>query len=125
MHVSTHYQKKKDECTFAQKQEKNSVSLDKTLKNGFSIGSMVQASGLTPEEIAVRKEEWGLLEDTIYEVLDDREQHIVKESSKWFGHKTLEDLGYDFGISRQRVHQIEQSVFAKLHRRLSQVGGII
>ena len=125
MHCSTHHQKKEGERDRARKQEKNSISLDKTLKSGFSIGSMVQASGLTPEETAERKEEWEILESTMSRILDDREQRIVKESNKWFGHKTLEDLGHDFGISRQRVHQIEQNVFAKLHRRLSHVGGII
>lgn len=125
LHCSTHHQKKDGERDRARKQEKSSVSLDKTLKNGFSVGSMVEASGLSPLENAERKEEWELLKDAMNNVLDDREQCIVKESNKWFGHKTLEDLGHDLGVSRQRVHQIEQNVFAKLSRRLSHIGELI
>jgi RNA polymerase sigma factor (sigma-70 family) len=126
MHISTHHQKKEGERDFAQKQEKSTRSLDASFESGgVTLGSNVPASGLCPCATAEKKEEWEMLEGAINKILDNRERHIVRESNKWFGHKTLEDLGHDFGISRQRVHQIEQNVFAKLHRRLSHVGGVI
>jgi RNA polymerase sigma factor (sigma-70 family) len=122
MHCSTHHQKKEGERDRAIRQEKNTVSLDKPMESGFSVGSIIEASGLSPLDAALKKEEWSMLEDAIANTLDAREQRIVREGNRWFGLKTLEDLSCDFGVSRQRVHQIQQGVFDKLSRRLSGVG---
>lgn len=123
MYCSTHNQRKEEECEKAFAQEKNTASLDYPLEDGLSFSSMVEASGMTPLEAASKKEEWEMLESAISSSLDDRERYLVREGNKWFGNKTLEDLSGDFGVSRQRVHQIQQGVFDKLHRKLSRVGG--
>jgi RNA polymerase primary sigma factor len=64
----------------------------------------------------LRNEMGGLLE-----VLDNREKKII---SKRFGlgggkPKTLEDVSKDFGITRERIRQLQNIALAKLRRALS------
>jgi RNA polymerase primary sigma factor len=75
---------------------------------------------LTPFELLrdqnLRNEMGGLLE-----VLDNREKKII---SKRFGldggkPKTLEDVSKDFGVTRERIRQLQNIALAKLRRALS------
>ena len=64
----------------------------------------------------LRNEMGGLLK-----VLDNREKKII---SKRFGldggkPKTLEDVSKDFGITRERIRQLQNIALAKLRRALS------
>jgi len=64
----------------------------------------------------LRNEMGGLLE-----VLDSREKKII---SKRFGldggkPKTLEDVRKDFGVTRERIRQLQNIALAKLRRALS------
>src|SRR5258708_7192098 len=64
----------------------------------------------------LRSEMGGLLE-----VLDNREKKII---SKRFGldggkPKTLEDVSKDFGVTRERIRQLQNIALAKLRRALS------
>jgi RNA polymerase primary sigma factor len=64
----------------------------------------------------LRNEMGGLLK-----VLDNRGKKII---SKRFGldggkSKTLEDVGKDFGITRERIRQLQNIALAKLRRALS------
>ncbi len=59
--------------------------------------------------------------DGLLEVLDPRERKII---SRRFGldggePKTLEDVGKDFGITRERIRQLQNIALAKLRRALS------
>ena len=125
MHCSTHYQRSPEELDFAMKQERGSVSLDHSLKDGSSIGSLVQASGYDPVETAEKKEELKMFEDACSEILNEREKYVIYQSNKYFGTKTLDEIGCNFGISRQRAHQIQQSAFDKLSRRFSNKGELV
>lgn len=46
--------------------------------------------------------------------LSEREQEIIKNRMLCENPKTLEDLGKEFGVSRERIRQIEKKAFEKL-----------
>lgn len=48
--------------------------------------------------------------------LDEREQYIIRERMLRDAPVTLEDIGLKFGISRERVRQIEKKAFDKLQK---------
>ncbi|MBC6439711.1 MAG: RNA polymerase sigma factor RpoH [Rhodospirillales bacterium] len=50
------------------------------------------------------------------EALNDRERHILVERRLSESPKTLEDLSQEYGISRERVRQIEVRAFEKLQK---------
>ena len=60
--------------------------------------------------------------DGLLEVLDSREKKIISQRFGLDGGepKTLEDVGKDFGITRERIRQLQNIALAKLRRALSQ-----
>jgi len=48
--------------------------------------------------------------------LTPRERHIIEERRLSESPRTLEDIGEEYGISRERVRQIENRAFAKLQK---------
>jgi RNA polymerase sigma-32 factor len=64
------------------------------------------------EEMTLRR---GLLA-TAMEGLSERERHILEERRLKEAPATLEDLSKEYGISRERVRQIEVRAFEKLQR---------
>src|SRR5256886_14476547 len=59
--------------------------------------------------------------DGLLEVLDPREKKIISQRFGLDGGepKTLEDVGKDFGITRERIRQLQNIALAKLSRALS------
>jgi RNA polymerase primary sigma factor len=59
--------------------------------------------------------------DGLLDVLDKREQKIVSQRFGLNGGspKTLEDVGKDFGVTRERIRQLQNIALAKLRRALS------
>ncbi len=55
------------------------------------------------------------------ESLNDRERHILVERRLSENPKTLEDLSREYGISRERVRQIEVRAFEKLQKSVRNV----
>ena len=57
----------------------------------------------------------------LIEVLDDREKKIIFERFGLNGGKpkTLEDVSKDFGVTRERIRQLQYIALAKLRRALS------
>jgi RNA polymerase sigma-32 factor len=51
-------------------------------------------------------------------VLNEREQHILAERRLKDNPTTLEDLSQEYGISRERVRQIEVRAFEKLQKAM-------
>jgi len=60
-----------------------------------------------------------LLRDALA-TLNAREQHIIAERRLADDPRTLEDLGEEYGISRERVRQIENRAFEKLQKAVSE-----
>jgi RNA polymerase sigma-32 factor len=73
----------------------------------------------SPEAIAATREESdlrrGLLRRALAD-LPDRERHIVTERQLSEEPKTLEELGVHYGISRERVRQLEARGLDRLRK---------
>ncbi len=59
----------------------------------------------------------GLLEEAMTE-LTDRERHILTEAPAEGRPTTLEELAAQYGVSRERVRQIEVRAFEKLQKAM-------
>jgi RNA polymerase sigma-32 factor len=55
--------------------------------------------------------------------LNDREKHILTERRLIEEPKTLEELSQEFGVSRERVRQIEVRAFEKLQKAMMRLAG--
>jgi len=55
--------------------------------------------------------------------LNDREKHILTERRLTDDPKTLEELSQVYGVSRERVRQIEVRVFEKLQKAMMRIAG--
>jgi RNA polymerase sigma-32 factor len=55
--------------------------------------------------------------------LNDREKHILTERRLIEEPKTLEELSQEFGVSRERVRQIEVRAFEKLQKAMMRIAG--
>ena len=55
--------------------------------------------------------------------LNDREKHILAERRLAEEPKTLEELSQVYGVSRERVRQIEVRAFEKLQKAMMRIAG--
>jgi RNA polymerase primary sigma factor len=80
----------------------------------------------TPFELLRDKNLLGEVEGLL-EVLDRREKKIISQRFGLDGGKpkTLEDVGKDFGITRERIRQLQNIALAKLRRALIKREGIL
>src|SRR3954465_9867680 len=96
------------------------VSLDMPVgtEEDAPLGDFIEDSEATDAESAVIS---GLLQDDLRRVLatlDEREQHVIRLR---YGiddgqPRTLDQIGKHFGLSRERVRQIEREVMSKLRQ---------
>ena len=58
--------------------------------------------------------------DGLLSILDDRERRIIDERFGLGGHQalTLEEVGREFGVTRERIRQLQNSALAKMRRAL-------
>jgi len=73
----------------------------------------------SPEVIVARAEEDGIRHEMLklaMDELDDRERHIFIERRLKEDPITLEELGQEYGISRERVRQLENRAFNKVSK---------
>ncbi len=73
----------------------------------------------SPEIIVARAEEDGIRHDMLklaMDELDERERHIFVERRLKDDPITLEELGQEYGISRERVRQLENRAFNKVSK---------
>lgn len=91
-----------------------SDSEDSDAEFGDFIADMVNAS---PEENLMQEETRSNL-DSLLSVLDSRERRIIEGRAGLTGEElSLEDLGNEFSISRERVRQIQAKAMEKLKKR--------
>jgi RNA polymerase primary sigma factor len=94
-------------------------SLDRPISEdgyGADLGELVSLAGAaTPEEQAARLELHELIPEALGK-LTDREKRIVEQRFGLFGsdEKTLETIGQEFGVTRERIRQIEARALEKL-----------
>ena len=90
---------------------------DDSTKFGEIIGD---EDAHSPFELLRDKNLRGEVDDLI-EVLDDREKKIISQRFGLDGGqpKTLEDVSKDFGVTRERIRQLQNIALAKLRRALS------
>jgi len=78
-------------------------------------------SAVSQETVVAEEEEkslrMGLLEEAMAE-LTDRERHILTERRLKDDPTTLEELASQYGVSRERVRQIEVRAFEKLQKQM-------
>ncbi|QPH55108.1 RNA polymerase sigma factor RpoH [Pontivivens ytuae] len=55
------------------------------------------------------------------EMLNERERHILTERKLKDEPQTLEDLSQEYGVSRERIRQIEVRAFEKLQKRMREL----
>lgn len=121
---------KRDVMSMDRRLSGGEVSLDAPVGN--SEGRPVSRVDLLPsrlgsiDEILADEEIGGILKDKIHEFgknLDGKEMVIFRDRLLSEDPRTLQQLGTEFGVSRERVRQIEKRLLQKLRNFLSdQVG---
>lgn len=82
----------------------------------WTWADLLEAPGPSPYEEAARDELKARLGRALL-CLDPRQRHVV-EQRYLHAERTLQDVGLELGISRERVRQIEQRAFRKMRRVL-------
>jgi RNA polymerase sigma-32 factor len=102
------------------------LSLDSPLYDeGPSAGAVIAADGPSPEERLAEEEEHGLRSSRLADALaalPERERAIVKARHLAESPPTLAELGRRFGVSRERVRQLEERAVELLRRHLGVEG---
>jgi RNA polymerase sigma-32 factor len=115
--------------------ESEVISMNRRLSGGdASLNAPMRADGesewqdwladdnaVSQETVVAEEEEkslrMGLLEEAMAE-LTDREKHILTERRLKDNPTTLEELASQYGVSRERVRQIEVRAFEKLQKQM-------
>ncbi|MCL4150106.1 UNVERIFIED_CONTAM: hypothetical protein GTU68_048774 [Idotea baltica] len=98
------------------------TSLDAPVNDdaGLTYGEMISDDAAqNPLEALANKNHHGELDDLL-KLLNDRESTIIDHRFGLSGKKplTLEEIGRDFGVSRERIRQLQNSAIAKMRRAL-------
>ncbi len=96
-------------------QEPTSLATPVGDEDDSQLGDFIEAPGLKPEDQATRQ----LLKDQIEEVLDTLSPREKRVLQLRFGlddgkQRTLEEVGKEFGVTRERIRQIEAKAVRKL-----------
>ena len=87
---------------------------------------LLDDEGPLQDERVAEAQERNLRHDLLNEALEslnDRERHILTERRLTDDPKTLEDLSQEYGVSRERVRQIEVRAFEKLQKAMLSIAG--
>ena len=100
--------------------QKGDVSLDYTYQDRDSMFDRVDSLVASPEEVVGRDQEIAILRDKMQAIINgltEREQRILTERIIADKPLTLRELGAEFGVSKERVRQLELRTRAKLKSR--------
>jgi RNA polymerase sigma-32 factor len=87
---------------------------------------IIPDNGPLQDEVAAEAEERVTRRAMLVEAMEglsDREKHILTERRLIEEPRTLEDLSVEFGVSRERVRQIEVRAFEKLQKAMMRIAG--
>jgi RNA polymerase sigma-32 factor len=87
---------------------------------------MLQDNGPLQDQIVEEAQEAGNRHALLVEALDslgERERHILTQRRLIDDPQTLEELSQEYGVSRERVRQIEVRAFEKLQKAMLRVAG--
>ncbi|MCI2955659.1 sigma-70 family RNA polymerase sigma factor [Staphylococcus caprae] len=111
---------------------KNLTSLQSSIgeDNDTSLGEMLnydqnlyQNESITPENIITRKIFREEMENYFKTMLTEKQEDILKQRIGWNAPpKTLEEIGVGYGVTRERIRQIEAKSIDKLRRKLEKDG---
>ncbi|MFI9820477.1 RNA polymerase sigma factor RpoD/SigA [Streptomyces sp. NPDC052013] len=116
--------------TFAQVEEVRRISrptdsLDRIIGDDTALGDLIIGPSRLPEPpvVALRKELQARLRHVLGH-LSERERHVLIRRTGLDGDEpdTLEDIGADFGVTRERIRQIESKAKAKFRGQLIRHG---
>jgi len=103
--------------------ENSDVSLDSKLTDdeGSSFLNFIESDYLSPEDVVIENEKEEILKDKLYialNVLNTKEKEIISERYLSETPKTLEEIGDQYKITRERVRQIEKKALLKMQKVL-------
>jgi RNA polymerase sigma-32 factor len=87
---------------------------------------MLQDNGPLQDQIAEESQEASNRHSLLVEAMDslgERERHILTQRRLTDDPQTLEELSQEYGVSRERVRQIEVRAFEKLQKAMLRIGG--
>jgi RNA polymerase primary sigma factor len=98
------------------------ASLDEPLgdEDSSRLGEVVpDESGKDPYQLLEHRTTHGLLKDVL-SILDGREMTILRERFALDGgpEKTLDEIGRKFGVTRERIRQLQNIALAKLRKKI-------
>jgi len=85
----------------------------------------LESNQKSQEEISIDNQQSSSLKKGLEKALsklDEREKYIIENRLLTENQKTLEDIGKQFKISRERVRQIEKSAITKIRKILTKMG---
>lgn len=100
------------------------VSLEASPDDGFAPLDRLASAEQSPEDEAAERDERELLSKALRQVvgeLSPREQRIVEQRWLTDSPVTLEELGVSFGVSKERVRQIEERAKKRMRARLEEI----
>merc|ERR1712025_872827 len=81
----------------------------------------IEDAGPRGDELVERDHDLGALRDWLREamqILNERERFIVRERKLRDAPRTLESLGQELSLSKERVRQLESAAFQKMRKHL-------
>lgn len=107
----------------AQLSEQKVVSYDAPVnEDGGTIGDFISDESPNPEELAIAADLAEVI-GTLVADLDERQRDIVRRRFGLSGREeTLQEIGDDYGITRERIRQIEEKALRILRGRARNMG---
>lgn len=96
------------------------VSLDEELESGEALVEVLPNSAPSPDEIVSYMEQAEHIKHTL-DGLRERDRQLLQLRYLDGEERTLEAIAKKWGVSRQRVEQLEKRIFRKIRPRLSKV----